>query len=234
MTRAQRGGGAASRTHSEASKPTGTLSALSSKAATREEKPAIRFDHGRRDAPWLHAPSRHLPPPVHARARKSSIFGHDTAFWPKSAPLRRRIGSSEIADLGFRHGRTCFCYKNGQSPCQNAVWWPKTRDFRARSTLKRHTPPSPHERSTQRARHQHARRRASLRPHDTQPPYPTARTFLPATSALPSHLVPLELAFESGLRNIIIGADGQTSASPCLPNARPSSLFRSPRIRDAA
>lgn len=172
MTRAQRGGGAASRTHSEASKPTGTLSALSSKAATREEKPAIRFDHGRRDAPWLHAPSRHLPPPVHARARKSSIFGHETAFWHKSAPLRRRIGSSEIADLGFRHGRTCFCYKNGQSPCQNAVWWPKTRDFRARSTLKRHTPPSPHERSTQRARH----------PARTPP-----RLFAPArhTAALP-------------------------------------------------
>ena len=117
----------------------------------------------------------------------------------------------------------------------------RTRFGGQKRAISAHAPPSsairPHRRTSEApSAHatQHARRRASLRPHDTQPPYPTARTFLPATSALPSHLVPLALAFESGLRNIIIGADGQTSASPCLPNARPSSLFRSPRIRDAA
>ena len=163
-------------------------------------------------------------------------------FWPRNRVLAQ-IGPTPTAHRLFRNRRP------GLSPRQSmlllrkwAVAVPErglvAKNARFPRTFHPQTPYASHRcagRSTQRERStQHARRRASLRLHDTQPPYPTARTFLPATSALPSHLVPLALAFESGLRNIIIGADGQTSASPCLPNARPSSLFRSPRIRDAA
>lgn len=106
-------------------------------------------------------------------------------FWPRNRVLAQ-IGPTPTAHRLFRNRRP------GLSPRQSmlllrkwAVAVPErglvAKNARFPRTFHPQTPYASHRcagRSTQRERStQHARRRASLRLHDTQPPYPTARTF---------------------------------------------------------
>ena len=65
--------------------------------------------------------------PVVSRAGKTSISGHQTAFWHAPTLLWRALACADSADLGFRCERSSFSVGKRRIPCQNAVPWPKIR-----------------------------------------------------------------------------------------------------------
>ena len=70
--------------------------------------------------------------PVVSRAGKTSISGHQTAFWHAPTLLWRALACADSADLGFCCARAFLSLKVGWVPCQNAVWWPEIAGARAR------------------------------------------------------------------------------------------------------
>ncbi len=102
--------------------------------------PRDRLQHAAPQRPFMSARSRFpatgLPLPRAARlplhVRALAISGQQSEFWHGSAPIRRRIGFVETADLGFRRGGAPSSGEGARSACQNSVWWPENACFPAR------------------------------------------------------------------------------------------------------
>ena len=103
--------------------------------------PRDRLQHAAPQRPFMFACPRFLatglplphaarPPPLHVRAL--AISGRQTEFWHGPAPIRRRIGFAETADLGFRRGGAPSSGEGARPACQSSVSWPEIASFPAR------------------------------------------------------------------------------------------------------